>query len=158
MPWIALLAGAILSALATAPASAQADSIGAVAMVDQFHRLLEGGDTTGVMATLAPEVLILEGGSIETRDEYRAHHLAADIAAVRAAPSARTVTRVSVSGAQGWVVSTSIGKREVRGQPVEAITAELVVLRRVSGAWRIVAIHWSGRTRRLPPVGAVNPP
>ena len=148
----ALMTGLALMAVGRATGqTSRADSVGVLAVVDQFHRTMEAGDSNGVMATLAPEVLVIEGGTIENRDEYRAHHLAADIAFTLANPSVRTVTRASVTGDQAWVVSTSTGKREVRGQPVEAISAELIVLRRTGPTWRIVAIHWSSRTRRVTP-------
>ena len=127
------------------------DSAAVVAAVGVFHHLLEAGDTAGVMATLAPDVLIMEGGAIETRDEYRAQHLPADITAAAANPSVIGLKRVTIAGDQAWIVSTLTGHREVRGQPAETVTAELVVLQRIRSSWRIVAIHWSSRIRRNPP-------
>ncbi len=37
---------------------------------------------------------------------------------------------------------------EFRGRPVNSAGAELMVLTRVQGTWKISAIHWSSRTRR----------
>ncbi len=58
----------------------QSDSAAAAATVERFHAALAAGDSVGAMALLTPDVLILESGGIETREEFRAHHLPADIA------------------------------------------------------------------------------
>ena len=46
----------------------------------QFHKALSDANAETVMSLLADNVLILEGGRIErSADEYRAHHLQADM-------------------------------------------------------------------------------
>jgi len=92
--------------------------------------------------------MILESGSIETRDEYRAHHLPADIQFARAVPSTRTVTRVAVQGDVAWLVSSSVTQGQNNGRAVNSAGAELVVLRRTTLGWQISAVHWSSRSRR----------
>lgn len=157
-----VISGSLLGAVtffasdAVAQAS-KADSAAIAGVVTSFHRMLASADTIGVMGLLAPEVLIIEGGAIETRDEYRTHHLAADFAATAANPSLTTITRVTAAGDQAWVVSTSTGKRDVRGQTMESISVELMVLRRLNGNWAIAALDWSSRTRRIPAPGGANP-
>ena len=128
----------------------RSDSSDVVAAVAGFHDALASGDSARALAALAPEVMILESGSIETRDEYRAHHLPADIQFARAVPSTRTVAHVTVQGDVAWIVSSSVTQGQNNGRAVNSAGAELVVLRRTTSGWRITAVHWSSRTRRTP--------
>lgn len=126
------------------------DSSEVVAVVASFHEALAVGDSARALAALASDVMILESGGIETRDEYRTHHLPADIQFARAVPSTRTVTRVTVHGDAAWVVSSSVTQGQNNGRAVNSAGAELVVLRRAAAGWQISAIHWSSRNRRAP--------
>lgn len=131
--------------------AAGSDSAAAVAVVSAYHRALETGDSTAALALLTADVVILESGGVETREEYRGHHLPGDIAYARAVPSARTVRQVKIQGATAWVSSTSIAQGTFNGRAVHSSGAELVVLTRgADGQWRIAAIHWSSRARRSP--------
>lgn len=124
------------------------DSAAAVAAVQRFHRTLAEGDSIGALALMTDDAIVLESGGVETRAEYRAHHLPADIEFARAVPSEYTVRRVSVRGDAAWVSSTSTARGEFRGRQVNSTGAELVVLVRTTAGWRISAIHWSSRARR----------
>lgn len=129
----------------TRPAS---DSATVAATVDRYHRSLASGDSAGALALLAPDAVILESGSAESRAEYRSHHLPADIKFARAVPSRRGPVRVKVQGDAAWATSTSTTQGEFRGRAVNSAGAELMVLTRTHDGWRIAAIHWSSRTRR----------
>ncbi|MEP6590447.1 MAG: DUF4440 domain-containing protein [Gemmatimonadota bacterium] len=134
-----------------AGASAQTpatDSVAVVRVVNQFHERMLAADTAGAAALLAPELVVMEGGAIERRADYLAHHLPADIEATRAAPSQRTLVHLTATTEMAVVASSSRTTREVRGQPMESTGAELMVLRRTVEGWRISAIHWSSRSRR----------
>lgn len=96
-------------------------------------------------------MVILESGGVETREEYRSHHLPADIAFARAVKSDRSAIRVVVRGDAAWVASTSTAQGEFRGRAVNSVGAELMFLVRDGDAWRIAAIHWSSRARRPSP-------
>lgn len=96
---------------------------------------------------LTPDAIILEGGEMETRQEYIAHHLAADMAFAKAVSSLTRVRSVEMSGDMAWVASTSHSKGIFNGRAIDSDGAELMVLTRSSGAWRIAAIHWSSRRR-----------
>lgn len=135
-----------------AVASVQSDSTDIVATVERFHATLAAGDSSGAMALLAPDAVILESGGIETREEYQSHHLPGDIAYAQRVHPERGPMRVVVRGDVGWASSSSATTREVRGETVRSNGAELVVLTRTPEGWRINAIHWSSRTVR--PSGA----
>jgi ketosteroid isomerase-like protein len=101
-----------------------------------------------VLSLLAPDAVILESGSVETREEYRAHHLPADMGFARAVASDDSGISVRVRGDVAWAWSTSVSRGEYRGRAVNTAGAELMVLTRSANGWRIAAIHWSSRQRR----------
>lgn len=127
------------------------DSAAAASVVERYHHALETGDSTAALALLTSDAVILESGGVETREEYRGHHLPADIAFARAVKSVRSLSRVVVRGDVAWVASTSTAQGEFRGRAVNSAGAELMVLVRGADGWQISAIHWSSRARRPSP-------
>lgn len=126
----------------------RADSAAVVAAVDRFHRALTEGDSATVAGLLADDAIILETGGVETRSEYLGHHLHSDIAFARAVPRERSEIRVTVVGDVAWATSSSESRGRYRDRDVNSTGAELMVLRRIAGEWKIVAIHWSSRAAR----------
>ena len=124
------------------------DSADVAAAVHAYDRALSTGDSTAALALLAPDAVILESGGIETREEYRSHHLPGDIAFARAVPSQGGPVTVRVRGDVAWAWSTSTTQGEFRGRQINSSGAELMVLTRTATGWRISAIHWSSRSRR----------
>ena len=122
----------------------RSDSTAIVATVEAFHRALNTGDAAGALALLTPDAVILESGDLETRAEYAAHHLAADIEFSRAVASQRVTTRVYQDGEVAWVASGD-HQPQLRDRPVASQGAELLILSRTGAGWRIRAIHWSSR-------------
>ena len=98
--------------------------------VARFHAALAAGDSAGAMALLAPDVLVLESGGMETREEFRAHYLPADIAYAMAVKIERGPMRVVIRGDVAWVTSTSSATGEMRGRAINSTSAELAVLSR----------------------------
>ena len=130
-------------------ASATADSADAVATVAGFHAAMARADSVAVLAALAPDVVIMEGGDSETLSDYRSHHLAADIAYARAIAAVSTLVRVVVRGDVAWVASTSVVDGRMNDRRVNSAGAELIVLSRTNAAspWAIRAVHWSSHRR-----------
>ena len=124
------------------------DSSDVAAVVMRHHAALASGDSAAALALLTDDAVILESGGIETRTEYRSHHLQADVAFAQAVKTERSPTRVVVRGDVAWASSTSVSQGEFRGRAINSVGAELMVLVRDSGGWRISAIHWSSRNRR----------
>jgi ketosteroid isomerase-like protein len=117
--------------------------------VRRYGAALAAGDSATALDLLAPDAVILESGAVETREEYRSHHLPGDIAFARAVRSEDSPARVTIVGDAAWAWSTSVTQGEYRGRAVNSAGAELMVLTRGSdGRWRIRAIHWSSRARR----------
>ena len=113
------------------------------ATVETFHDALKKGDRVAVMALLAPDAQILEGGHAESRDEYEKGHLAADIEFAQAVSSTRENVVARQEGLAAWVTSSSRVSGSFKGRDVNSAGAELIVLSKTPDGWRIRAIHWS---------------
>jgi ketosteroid isomerase-like protein len=137
-----LVAAPIISVYAQ---TADADSAAAALAVRAYHDALEAGDSLAVLGLLASDALILENGDRETREEYREHHLQADIRFSQAVPTRRSALQVIVSGDVAWVSSTSVTQGTYQKRPINLSGAELMVLSRTASGWVIRAIHWSSR-------------
>jgi ketosteroid isomerase-like protein len=144
----ALLPATVTTGRASAQSMGGADSMAVATVVERYHRALESGDSVDALALLTSDAVILESGGIETRAEYRSHHLPADIEFAQAVKSIRSPIRVVVRGDVAWATSTSTTQGEFRGRPINSAGAELMVLTRTTDGWKINAIHWSSRNRR----------
>lgn len=117
---------------------------GAAAIVDAFHAALRRGDTRTAALLLADDALIFEAGGAErSKAEYAAHHLGADAEFSKAVPSRLTRRSGGANGSLAWIASEGRTTGTFRGKPVDRVTGETMVLRRVGGAWKIAHIHWS---------------
>ena len=149
-----MIAGAQLPAHEQITKSATASSLppsarGAAAAVDAFHAALRRGDTRAALALLAGDALIFEAGGVErSRAEYASHHLGADAEFSKAVPTALTARRGNRTGELAWIASEGRTTGTYQGKPIDLVTTETMLLRRVGKAWRIVHIHWSSGKQR----------
>ena len=151
--WATLVVGARAAGTAAGagpvPATSREDSAAVARTIAAYDAALEAGDSAAALALLAPDAVILESGSVETREEYRSHHLQGDIAFARAVRTESQPPRVVVRGDAAWAWATSSTQGTYRERPVNSAGAELMVLARAAdGRWLIHAIHWSSRARR----------
>ena len=142
-------------AIAGIPRASQAqttstDSIAVSEALRQFRDALTRGDSAAALALLADDAVVLEAGSIESRAEYRGHHLPADIRFAAAVPGKAGPLQVVLAGDVAWVISTSEVGGTFEGRAINSIGAELAVLTRTAKGWQIRAIHWSSRRRATP--------
>lgn len=145
------LLGFALGTILLQPASSQStkqDSAAAVAAIDAFHAALRAGDSARVMGLLADGALIIEAGTIETRAEYAAGHLRADIKASQGTPGERTVVSATVVGDVAFVTARTVATTVGAQSTSISESVELMVVSRTGGVWKIRAIHWSSRRRR----------
>jgi ketosteroid isomerase-like protein len=117
----------------------------AMAAVAAYHHALATQDSVAAVALLADDVVVLESGYFETRDEYLGHHLGADMEFAGQVASERQAGEAVVEGDVAWISSTSTMEGEFRGREIRSAGVETMVLSRIDGAWRIRAIHWSSR-------------
>ena len=152
-----ILAVAILVVSFPARASAQAktnsttsarDSADVARVVLAYRTALANADSAAALSLLAPDAVVLESGDIETREDYRRHHLPADIEFSRAVRGEHAPVRVRTEGNAAWAWSSSTTEGQFRGRRISSTGAELMVLSRSGdGRWLIRAIHWSSRSR-----------
>lgn len=116
--------------------------------VQVFHEALARGDAVEATRLPAADAVILEEGQQETREDYRSHHLSADIAFTRAVPARVAEIQVAVVADVAWASCTSVTRGIHRGRRVNSAGAELMVLSRTATVWEIRAIHWSSRNLR----------
>lgn len=148
-------AGSLLSAFLIATLTGGTSALGqqspedqVVAVVDAFHAALAAGDSVGALSHLAEDVTILESGGVEDKEHYRSGHLGGDMRFAQLVPRERGEIRVSLIGNVAWSYSTSIAQGRMGDREINSQGAELVVLTREDGTWKIKAIHWSSRQRR----------
>jgi uncharacterized protein (TIGR02246 family) len=149
--WLAV--GAVLACALPARAVAGvhapgSDSTAAAAVAERFHAALAAGDSATVAGLLAPEAVVLEGGRLETREQYLGGHLRGDMAFAAAVRPRRGPTHVRVAGDVAWAWSTGEAEGTYREREVRSATAELMVLVRRGGQWLVTAVHWSNRALR----------
>ena len=126
-----------LPACASAPPS-EAD---VTAVVDAFYGAISAGDSQAAMRLIAPDAVFVESGKIETRAEYEANHLPADIDFESKVKAERGPLRITFDGREtAWVISTA---EYDEGNPEKYINTQLMVLTRDTGDWRIRTISWS---------------
>ncbi|HET7321019.1 MAG TPA: CopD family protein, partial [Longimicrobiaceae bacterium] len=126
---------------------ARSDSASVAATVERFHHALAMRDSAAALRLLSPDAVVLESGGAETRAEYRAHHLPADVAFAQQVETERGPVRVRVNGNTAWATSLSTTTGEYEGHTIRSQGVELMVLSRRAEEWAIEAIHWSSRRR-----------
>ena len=114
----------------------------AEAVARAFQSALQRGDRAAALALLAPEVSVSEGGHTQSYDEYANGHLGEDMAFLKDA----TITLISLGsmpmGDTAMVGSESTIKTVSKGKPVTLRSREMLTLKKVSGAWKIITVQW----------------
>lgn len=141
-----LAGGLILVAINLAGAETNAPNAAAIKRtVEEFHSALNNGKSGAVMALLQPDAMIVEGGTVQSRDEYQSEHLAADIAFASAIGGKQLDAIVRQTGEVAWVTSTFRVAGTFKDKKINERAAETMILTKTPGGWRIRAIHWSSQ-------------
>lgn len=128
--------------------TAPSDSIAVMRTASRFHDALRSGDTATAKSLLSSDLRVLEGGEVENRAQYIAHHLAADIEFAKAVRGEQTVVSYVRQGNVAWLVSRSTATGKFNGRDIDSVGAELMILSRTQRGWRIRAVHWSSSRRQ----------
>jgi ketosteroid isomerase-like protein len=136
-----LVVGAVLATDALAQ-----DGANPVETVRAFHEALASGDSIMALGLLTEDVVIYESGGVEaSREEYRSHHLPADMEFASSTVRESTLDRSGRSGDFAWVFSRSRTTGTFRDNEIDSMGTETMFLVRTSDGWRIRHIHWSSR-------------
>ena len=126
---------------ACTPTPAPPSEADVTAVVEAFYGGITASDTAAVMRLIAPDAVFVESGKIETRTEYEANHLPADIEFESKVKAQRGPLRVTFDGRDtAWVISTA---EYDEGNPEKYINTQLMILTHDTGDWRIRSISWS---------------
>ncbi len=117
------------------------------AVLESFYGAIKSGNASAAMAVIAQDATFVESGRLETRAEYEANHLPADIDFERQVTGKRTPWQVTLAGETAWVIATTDYVGTFENTPVDFVSAQLAVLTYQDGNWRIRAIHWSSQRR-----------
>lgn len=118
-------------------------------VVRAFHAALAAGDSSRALAMLAPGVVIYESGGVEaSRDEYRSHHLGADMTFASATTREVTHQAMREAGQVAWVISQTATTGTFRDRDINSLGTETMILERTAERWHITHIHWSSRRQR----------
>lgn len=119
------------------------DSSAITAAVEGFATALQKGDAAAAMEWLAPDALIIESGSQQTRAEYEQKHLHEDMVMLKEVPMKRSDLAIKQEGTAGWATSLYRINGTFEGKAINSQGAELMVLTKTPSGWKIRAIHWS---------------
>jgi len=119
------------------------DSAGVATAVHAFHAALKSGDEAAVRALLLPTARIIEGSNIETADQYLSGHMRGDMSFAAGLTREILTMEIFQSHDIAWATSRSHSSGESRGRTIDSNGAEMMVLQKVEGVWRIAAIQWS---------------
>jgi len=107
-----------------------------------FQAALQRGDRVAVLALLAPDVRISEGGHTQTRDEYAGGHLGEDIAFLKTA----RITPVSLGSMlmddTAMVGSENDMQTTIKGKLTALRSREMLNLKKDGDSWKIVSVQW----------------
>jgi ketosteroid isomerase-like protein len=145
------LAALVFSLAFVWPASAQqpsADEAAVRAVVTAFGRSLAAGDSTTALAQLHPDVVIFEGGSWESLEDYRKAHLSADMRFLQGLRQQTARDVVKVAGGMALLTRETNTTGTSGERTIDSIGTETMVLLRTPAGWKIRHIHWSSRRRR----------
>ena len=118
-----------------------------VSVIDSFYGAMKKGDRGAAMSHIAPDAVFLESGRLETRSQYENDHLPGDIEFERQVAGKRGPIAVKFNGDTAWASALSEYDGVFNGSPVAFTGAQLVVLTKIDGTWKIRSIHWSSRRR-----------
>ncbi|MDR8391433.1 nuclear transport factor 2 family protein [Aliifodinibius sp. S!AR15-10] len=115
--------------------------------LDGFHQAIIDNDSQAAQNLLSESVRILEGGNIETKEEYLSHHFHSDgkfLSAMKREVESRNVT---IEGNTAWVSTHSQTWGTYSDRKLDLNSLELAVLKKEEGHWQITALHWSSASR-----------
>lgn len=150
-PFLSSLIAAALIGLAS-PAFAHGDALpeapmSPVEIVTAFGAALDAGDEAALVSLMATDIQIAESGGLErSLEEYRSHHMGADIEFSKAVETTIVDRKVYESEGLATVMTEAVSKGTFRDKPVNSRLMETMVLQEFGGAWKIVHIHWSSAT------------
>lgn len=121
----------------------QADSPEQV--IDAFRHALVEGRREAALAFLHPRATIIEGGHVQSVDEYAAGHLGSDMAFLGQIDIEQLARDVLLGDGQATVETRSRFHGQVNEQSIDLESIEFATLIETDEGWRISQIAWSSQ-------------
>ena len=115
----------------------------ALQALQQFHQALQEKKGETALNLLSDDAEIFESGYAETKKEYAAHHLAADIDYASATQDKLLHQTMQCDTTMCVIQRQSETTGSYRKKVVHTINMETAVLKNIDGKWRIQHLHWS---------------
>lgn len=141
MRWILSLALAALTLSASAQELSLDREIATVA--DAFTFAIVQHDSLAAATILDKDASILEGGAVESRLDYLAHHFHSDAAFLGSMERVLLDRSINRQKDVAWVLSTSRLTGTYRDRDIDLISVETLILVNDPEGWHIASVHWS---------------
>jgi hypothetical protein len=116
--------------------------------LDNFKQAIVDNDSDKARQLLSDSVRILEGGNIETKEEYLSHHFHSDGKFLKAMKRNEDYQNVAIVGNVGWVSTKTHVWGTYNERELNLNSLELAILNKENGIWKITALHWSSAGRK----------
>lgn len=114
-------------------------------VIDGFRHALVEGRRKMALAYLHPKATIIEGGTVQSVDEYAAGHLGSDMAFLSKIDIEQLSRNVKLAEFQGTVETRRRFRGEIDGQTLDLISTEFATLTETEDGWRISQIAWNAQ-------------
>lgn len=115
--------------------------------LNKFHQAIVENNKSEAGKLLADSAQILEGGKIETKEEYLSHHFHLDGKFLSAMNREVVSQTVSLEGNTAWVSTKTYTSGTYNEQEIKLNSLELAVLSKTKEGWKISALHWSSSNK-----------
>jgi len=141
---------AVVLTLMSIPACGRSTDDDAAAVrttLEAFYAAMKNADNAAAMALIAEDAVFVEGGRLETREQYEKDHLPSDISFEKQVQGKRGEWQIKIHDDTAWAITTTEYDGIFDGAPVSFTGAQLAVLTRDADKWMIRSIHWSSLRR-----------
>src|SRR6056297_3263689 len=126
------LTAALLFIIGTSISVSQSSASGksVIKTLDAFHQAIIDNDSQTAQNLLSESVRILEGGNIETKDEYLSHHFHSDGKFLSAMKREVETRNVTIKGNTAWVSTQTHTWGTYSDRKLDLNSLELAVLKK----------------------------
>ncbi|MCH2450015.1 MAG: nuclear transport factor 2 family protein [Gracilimonas sp.] len=108
-----------------------------------FENAIVENNSEVASGLLHDNVIILEGSSSETKEQYLSHHFHSDGRFLSAMNREVISEQITIEGNIAWVSSQTKMTGTYNEREIDRTSLELAVLKKENGEWKIIALHWS---------------
>ena len=119
-----------------------------VQTLESFQQAIISNDIKKAKEILSESARILEGGNIETKEEYLSHHFHSDGKFLSSMKREVESQNVSIKGNIAWISTKTHLSGNYNERKLDLNSLELAILKKEESIWNIMALHWSSAGRK----------